>query len=58
MGNVSKSTGILLLNGENDSDTPVQQAFPLQQRLTDVDHPEHPLQITPTNFQAKIMHLI
>ncbi len=27
IGNVSKSTGILLLNGENDSQTPVQQAF-------------------------------
>ena len=34
IGNVSKSTGILLLNGENDSHTPVQQAFLLQQRLT------------------------
>src|SRR5437660_1862699 len=32
IGNVSKSTGILLLNGENDSHTPVQQAFLLQQR--------------------------
>jgi hypothetical protein len=43
IGNVSKSTGILLLNGENDSQTPVQQAFLLQQRLTDVDHPDHTL---------------
>jgi len=41
IGNVSKSTGILLLNGENDSQTPVQQAFLLQQRLTDVNHPDH-----------------
>jgi uncharacterized protein len=41
IGNVSKSTGILLLNGENDSQTPVQQAFLLQQRLTDVNHPGH-----------------
>src|SRR5439155_25043407 len=32
IGNVSKSTGILILNGENDSQTPVQQAFLLQQR--------------------------
>ena len=31
IGNVSKSTGILLLNGENDSQVPVQQAFLLQQ---------------------------
>jgi pimeloyl-ACP methyl ester carboxylesterase len=43
IGNVSKSTGILLLNGENDSLTPVQQAFLLQQRLTEVDHPDHTL---------------
>jgi hypothetical protein len=43
IGNVSKSTGILLLNGENDSLTPVQQAFLLQQRLTDVNHPDHTL---------------
>jgi uncharacterized protein len=43
IGNVSNSTGILLLNGENDSQTPVQQAFLLQQRLTDVNHPDHTL---------------
>jgi dienelactone hydrolase len=43
IGNVSKSIGILLLNGENDSQTPVQQAFLLQQRLTDVNHPDHTL---------------
>jgi uncharacterized protein len=43
IGNVSKSTGILILNGENDSQTPVQQAFLLQQRLTDVQHPDHTL---------------
>jgi hypothetical protein len=43
IGNVSKSTGILILNGENDSDTPVQQAFLLQQRLTEVNHPDHTL---------------
>jgi hypothetical protein len=43
IGNVSKSTGILLLNGENDSQTPVQQALLLQQRLTDVNHPDHTL---------------
>jgi hypothetical protein len=33
----------LLLNGENDTDTPVQQAFLLQQRLTEVNHPDHTL---------------
>jgi CubicO group peptidase (beta-lactamase class C family)/predicted esterase len=43
ISNVSKSTSILLLNGENDSQTPVQQAFLLQQRLTDVNHPDHTL---------------
>src|SRR5436190_19553648 len=43
IGHVSKSTGILILNGENDSLTPVQQAFLLQQRLTEVNHPDHTL---------------
>ncbi len=43
VGNVSKSTGIPILNGENDSQTPVQQAFLLQQRLTEVNHPDHTL---------------
>ena len=43
IGNVSKSTGILLLNGEKDSLTPVQQASLLQQRLTEVNHPDHTL---------------
>lgn len=43
IGNISKSTGILMLNGENDSATPVQQAFLLQQRLTQVNHPDHTL---------------
>jgi len=43
IGNVPKSTGILILHGENDSLTPVQEAFLLQQRLTDVNHPDHTL---------------
>ena len=43
IGNVSKSTGILILNGENDTQTPVQQAFLLQQKLTEVNHPDHML---------------
>jgi hypothetical protein len=34
IANVSKSTGILMLNGENDSQTLVLQAFYLKQRLT------------------------
>jgi uncharacterized protein len=33
----------LSLQGENDTKTPVQQAFLLQQRLTDVNHPDHTL---------------
>src|SRR5206468_4165415 len=43
IGNVSKAIGILILNGEKDSQTPVQQAFLLQQRLTEVNHPDHTL---------------
>ena len=43
IGNVSKSISILVLNGENDSQTPVEQAFLLQQRLTQVNHPDHTL---------------
>lgn len=38
---VPPSTGILILNGENDTQTPVQQALLLQQRLTEVKHPDH-----------------
>jgi hypothetical protein len=49
IGNVSKSIGILMLNGENDSQAPVQQAFLLQQKLTDVKHPDHTL-ITYSNL--------
>lgn len=43
IGNISKSTDVLLLNGENDSQTPVQQAFLLQQRLPELKHPDHTL---------------
>jgi dienelactone hydrolase len=42
IGNLS-SNSILILNGENDSQSPVQQAFLLQQRLTEVNHPDHTL---------------
>jgi hypothetical protein len=42
VGNLS-STNILILDKENDSQTPVQQAFLLRQRLTDVNHPGHTL---------------
>ena len=43
IGNVSNSTGILMLNGENDAQTPVQQAFLLHQKLNEVNHPDHTL---------------
>jgi len=43
IGNLSKSTSVLMLNGENDPLTPVQQSFLLQQRLTEVNHPDHTL---------------
>jgi dipeptidyl aminopeptidase/acylaminoacyl peptidase len=42
VGNLS-SNSILILNGVNDSQTPVQQAFLLQQRLTEVNHTDHTL---------------
>jgi len=43
IGKVPSNTGILILNGENDTQTPVQQALLLQQRLTEVKHPDHTL---------------
>ena len=43
IGNISSSAGILILQGENDTSAPVQEAFMLQQRLTDVSHPDHTL---------------
>lgn len=43
IGKVPSETSILILNGENDSQTPSQQAFLLQQRLTEVKHPDHTL---------------
>src|SRR5215216_4982643 len=41
IGNVSSDTSILILNGENDTQTPVQGVFLLQQRLTGLNHPDH-----------------
>jgi uncharacterized protein len=43
IGNVSASTGILLLHGQNDTNSPVQHAFMLQQKLTELNHPDHTL---------------
>jgi dienelactone hydrolase len=43
IGNVSSETSILILNGENDTQTPLQGVFLLQQRLTELNHPDHTL---------------
>jgi pimeloyl-ACP methyl ester carboxylesterase len=43
IGNVPSTTSILILQGQNDSQTPVKQAFLLQQALTDKKHPDHTL---------------
>ncbi len=43
IGNVPSTTSILILQGQNDSQTPVQQAFLLQQTLIDKKHPDHTL---------------
>jgi len=40
---VPSDTSILILQGNNDTDTPVQQAFLLQQKLTELRHPDHTL---------------
>jgi len=36
-------TSILILNGNNDSQTPIQHSLLLQQKLTEVRHPDHTL---------------
>lgn len=41
IGNVSSYIGILIQQGENDSQVPLEQGLLLQQRLTEVDHPDH-----------------
>jgi hypothetical protein len=41
IGNVSSHIGILIQQGENDSQVPLEQGLLLQQRLTEVDHPDH-----------------
>ena len=40
---VPSNTSILILNGENDTQTPVHGAFLLQQKLTEINHPDHTL---------------
>jgi dipeptidyl aminopeptidase/acylaminoacyl peptidase len=44
---VTSNTGILILIGENDSQTPLNQALLMQQRLTEVDHPDHQIIVYP-----------
>lgn len=43
IGNVSNTTNILILQGENDTQTLIQQAFLLDQKLTQLKHPDHTL---------------
>jgi uncharacterized protein len=43
VGNIPNSTSVLILHGENDSQAPIQQSSLLQQRLTEVNHPDHTL---------------
>jgi pimeloyl-ACP methyl ester carboxylesterase len=43
IGNVPPKTSILILQGENDTQTTVQQAFLLQQALINKGHPDHTL---------------
>jgi hypothetical protein len=38
---VPSNNSILILNGENDTQTPVQGALLLQQKLTEINHPDH-----------------
>jgi dipeptidyl aminopeptidase/acylaminoacyl peptidase len=57
IGNISSNTSILILQGENETQTPVQQAFLLQQKLTDVGHPDHTL-ITYPNLGHNILSVI
>ena len=44
---VPSDTAILIQQGKNDTQTPVQQALLLQQRLTEVKHPDHALKTYP-----------
>lgn len=47
IGKVPSDTSILIQQGENDTQTPIQQAFLLQQRLTENNHPDHTLKTYP-----------
>jgi len=43
IGNVPNNTSILLMNVENDSQTTVEHALLLEQKLNEVDPPDHTL---------------
>lgn len=47
IGNVSSNISVLILEGQNDSQTPLQQALLLQQRLSQVNHPDHQIIVYP-----------
>lgn len=44
---VPSDISILIQQGKNDSNTPIQEAFLLQQKLTEVRHPDHTLKTYP-----------
>ena len=44
---IPSNTSILIMQGNNDSQTPIQQASLLQQKLTEVRHPDHTLKTYP-----------
>jgi hypothetical protein len=43
IGKVPSDTSILIQQGKNDSQATIQQAYLLQQKLTEVRHPDHTL---------------
>ena len=56
IGNVSSNTSILILQRENDTQTPVEQTFLLQQKLIDVRHPDHTLMTFQILITYSILH--
>jgi alpha-beta hydrolase superfamily lysophospholipase len=47
MDKVPSNISILIQQGENDSDTQIEQALLLQQKLTELGHPDHALKTYP-----------
>jgi hypothetical protein len=54
---VPSNISVLILQGENDSYTPIQQAFLLQQKLTELRHPDHTLITYRILAICSILHL-